>query len=75
MDMRVLSHGAHAVSLSLLYHQSGRLACSVLSKCSATRIVCGGDLTYEVDIISSGLERVVLSHLGTPLNTDQTYRE
>jgi transcriptional regulator GlxA family with amidase domain len=35
----------------------------------------GGDLAYEVNIISSGPERVVQSHLGTPLNTDQTYRE
>ncbi len=35
----------------------------------------GGDLAYEVNIISSGPERVVLSHMGTPLNTDQTYRE
>jgi transcriptional regulator GlxA family with amidase domain len=30
---------------------------------------------YEVKIISSGPERVVLSHMGTPLSTDQTYRE
>ena len=37
--------------------------------------LCGGDLAYEVNIISSGPERVVKSHLGTPLNTDQTYRE
>jgi hypothetical protein len=29
----------------------------------------GGDLAYEVNIISSGPERVVLSHMGTPLNT------
>jgi hypothetical protein len=35
----------------------------------------GGDPTYEVNIISSGPERVVLSHMGAPLNTDQTYRE
>lgn len=35
----------------------------------------GGDPAYEVNIISSGPERVVLSHLGTPLNTDHTYRE
>jgi len=35
----------------------------------------GGDLAYEVNIISSGPERVVQSHLGTSLNTDQTYRE
>ena len=35
----------------------------------------GGDLACEVNIISSGPERVVLSHLGTPPNTDQTYRE
>lgn len=37
--------------------------------------VHGGDPAYEVNIISSGPERVVLSHMGTPLNTDQTYRE
>ena len=35
----------------------------------------GGDLACEVNIISSVPERVVLSHLGTPPNTDQTYRE
>ena len=35
----------------------------------------GRDLACEVNIISSGPERVVLSHLGTPPNTDQTYRE
>ena len=35
----------------------------------------GGDPAYEVNIISPGPERVVLSHLGTPLNTEQTYRE
>ena len=35
----------------------------------------GGDLAYEVNIISSGPERVVLSHMGTQLNTHQTYRE
>jgi hypothetical protein len=66
MDMRVLSHGAHAVSLSLLYQQSGRLTCSVLSKCSATRIVCGGDLAYEVDVISSGPEGCAKSLGHTP---------
>jgi transcriptional regulator GlxA family with amidase domain len=37
--------------------------------------VHGGNLAYEVNIISSGPERVVLGHMGTPLNTDQTYRE
>jgi transcriptional regulator GlxA family with amidase domain len=35
----------------------------------------GGDLAYEVKIISSGPERIVQSHMGTLLNTDQTYRE
>jgi transcriptional regulator GlxA family with amidase domain len=35
----------------------------------------GGDPAYEVNIISSGPERIVQSHLGTPLNADQTYRE
>ena len=35
----------------------------------------GGDLAYEVKIISSTPERIVPSHVGTPLNTDQTYRE
>jgi transcriptional regulator GlxA family with amidase domain len=35
----------------------------------------GGDPVYEVNIISSGPERVLLSHTGTPLTTDQTYRE
>lgn len=35
----------------------------------------GGDLAYEVNIISSGQERAVPSHMGTPLTTDQTYRE
>jgi hypothetical protein len=44
MDMRVLSRGARAVSLSSLYHQSGRLTYSVLSKCSATRIVCMAEI-------------------------------
>lgn len=35
----------------------------------------GGDPAYEVNIISSGPERIVLSHTGTALNTAQTYRE
>lgn len=35
----------------------------------------GGNPAYSVSTISSGPERIVLSHLGTPLNTDQTYRE
>jgi transcriptional regulator GlxA family with amidase domain len=35
----------------------------------------GGDPVYEVSIISPGPERVVQSHLGTALNTDETYRE
>lgn len=35
----------------------------------------GGDRPYELSILSSGPELVVQSHLGTPLNTDQTYRE
>jgi transcriptional regulator GlxA family with amidase domain len=33
------------------------------------------DPAYEVKIISSGPERIVPSHMGTPLNTDQTFRE
>lgn len=37
--------------------------------------VHGGEPAYDVHIISSGPERVVLGHLGTPLNADQTYRE
>ena len=76
MDMRVLSRGARAVSLSLLYHQSGSfdLFGPVEVFGDANRLH-GGDPAYEVNIISSGAERVVLSHMGTPLNTDQTYRE
>jgi len=35
----------------------------------------GGDPVYEVNIISAGPKRVVLSHMSTPLNTYQTYRE
>jgi transcriptional regulator GlxA family with amidase domain len=35
----------------------------------------GRDPAYEVNIISSGPERVVLSQMGATLNTDQTYRE
>jgi len=35
----------------------------------------GGDPAYEVNIISSGRERIVLSHMGTAIKTDQTYRE
>lgn len=35
----MLSCGALALSLSLPYQLSERLTCSVLSKCSATRIV------------------------------------
>jgi transcriptional regulator GlxA family with amidase domain len=35
----------------------------------------GGDPAYEVNIISSRPERTVLSHMGSGLNTDQTYRE
>ncbi len=30
---------------------------------------------YEVNIISAGADRVVSSHIGTPVHTDQTYRE
>jgi len=35
----------------------------------------GGDLAYEVNIISACADRVVLNHLGTPVHTDSTYRE
>jgi transcriptional regulator GlxA family with amidase domain len=35
----------------------------------------GGDPAYEINIISSGAERSVARHMGTPLNADQTYRE
>ena len=35
----------------------------------------GGDPAYEVNIISSGPERTVLSHMGAVLNTDRTFRE
>jgi transcriptional regulator GlxA family with amidase domain len=35
----------------------------------------GADPAYEVNIISAGPERVVSSHMGTALSTDQTYRE
>jgi len=35
----------------------------------------GGDPEYEVNIISAGADRVVSSHLGTPVHTDRTYRE
>jgi transcriptional regulator GlxA family with amidase domain len=35
----------------------------------------GGDPAYEVQIISSRSERIVLSHMGTSLNADLTYRE
>lgn len=35
----------------------------------------GGDPAYQVHLISSGTERVVLSHMGIPVHADRTYRE
>ena len=35
----------------------------------------GGDPAYKVSIISGGANRVVLSHLATPVYTDLTFRE
>ena len=35
----------------------------------------GGDPAYEVHILSAGSDRVISSHVTTPVQTDQTYRE
>ena len=35
----------------------------------------GGDPEYEVHIVSAGVDRVVSSHIGTPVHTDRTYRD
>lgn len=35
----------------------------------------GGDPAYKVSIISAGADRIVLSHIATPMHADQTYRE
>jgi transcriptional regulator GlxA family with amidase domain len=35
----------------------------------------GGDPAYEVTLISACADRVVSNHLGTPVQTDRTYRE
>jgi transcriptional regulator GlxA family with amidase domain len=35
----------------------------------------GGDPAYEVTIISGGADRVIPSHLASPVRTDRTYRE
>lgn len=35
----------------------------------------GGEPDYEVSIISAGEDRVISSHIATPVQTDRTYRE
>jgi transcriptional regulator GlxA family with amidase domain len=35
----------------------------------------GGEPAYEVSIISAGTDRVISSHIATPLQTDRTHRE
>jgi transcriptional regulator GlxA family with amidase domain len=35
----------------------------------------GGDPAYKVSIVSGAANRVVLSHIATPVHTDGTYRE
>jgi transcriptional regulator GlxA family with amidase domain len=74
MDMRFLSHGARVLIVAVPPVRTLDLFGAAEVFGDANRLH-GGDLAYEVNIISSGPERVVLSHMGTPLNTDKTYRE